>query len=179
MDYGLFNSFNEKSTLLFSKYFKECLILNPEAKKERHKGNMYVGLPVYIIESGEYEDVCMWSFFKNHRFPLIYVIGEFDASNVVHSVKIGISTTSGINNRLSSIQTGNSKKIKLLHTAIVNSKEDSFLAEKNLHNFFKDSRINGEWFSGGILNKCSMKSLLDNIGDTDCTRFFCKKGFLK
>ena len=68
---------------------------------------------------------------------LIYLI----TNDYIH-YKIGY-TNKSINERISSIQTGNSEQIDIIKT--FNSIHCSYI-EKMLHKQFHDKRIKGEWF---------------------------------
>jgi len=77
----------------------------------------------------------------------IYLIsdGEF--------TKIGM-TDGKVEKRLSSLQTGNARELKLLGAY---STKNRFAQEKRLHSIFKDKHVTGEWFK---LNKSDIKMIL-------------------
>jgi predicted GIY-YIG superfamily endonuclease len=58
-----------------------------------------------------------------------------------HSVKIGVS--GNIPKRLSSLQTSNPTKLKLLGFV---EHENAYQLEQDIHAYLKDYKINGEWF---------------------------------
>lgn len=71
---------------------------------------------------------------------MIYAIGNEDGY-----VKIGI-TRSNIKNRLSSIQTGSSTKLRILKTWELVGDNADRAGEKKLHRHLVKYRSNGEWF---------------------------------
>jgi hypothetical protein len=65
--------------------------------------------------------------------------------------KIGKATN--VDRRVRGIQTGNPRKVRLLHQAWC---RDNHSAEKQLHDLFDEHRGNGEWFklSSDQVNEC-------------------------
>ena len=60
------------------------------------------------------------------------------------AIKIGI--TDNLNGRLSNLNTGNHEPLKLLFQHEVPSREKAEKIEKELHSYFVDYNIKGEWF---------------------------------
>lgn len=60
------------------------------------------------------------------------------------AVKIG--KANDIEDRISSLQTGNPNQLKLIGYIKCNSEQHSFMLEKQYHEKFKEFRGNGEWF---------------------------------
>lgn len=48
--------------------------------------------------------------------------------------------------RLNELQTGNPYKLSILLTVMMTSVNDAFSLEQELHQLFKDYRLEGEWF---------------------------------
>ena len=70
----------------------------------------------------------------------IYLIGESDTEN---HYKIGMTKCKDINKRAKQLQTGNSEP---LFIKAYFETEHPYKLEKMLHNRFKESNLNGEWF---------------------------------
>ena len=82
------------------------------------------------------------SIFANAVNGSLYVIGP-DIPNTPY--KIGIVSGYDIRKRKSSIQSSNWRELKLMWTSDVMGRVD--IMEKNLHNYFKDKRVRGEWYN--------------------------------
>ena len=91
----------------------------------------------------------------------VYFIGHEEA------VKIGYTTTS-VNKRLSSIQTGNPKPLaRLAVITCVNAAD----VERQLHKTFHEWRVEGEWFTRNpkldfvinYLSTCSSKTTVEHL----------------
>jgi hypothetical protein len=72
------------------------------------------------------------------------------------AIKIGIATD--INKRIVSIQVGNPHKIELLHT-INTSDDEARKIESHIHELFKKTHLNGEWFHANQF----MSDFIDHI----------------
>jgi hypothetical protein len=75
-----------------------------------------------------------------------------------YKLKIGTTTRKNLKKRLSTIQTGNPNKCRVLAT-IVGDREK----EKELHDYFAKFRGNGEWFS-------MSRAILDTFRVDDATQ---------
>jgi hypothetical protein len=75
---------------------------------------------------------------EGYEGPVVYVL----QAGAWGPVKIGSSTTRGLRSRISSIQTGNPERVKLLRTYIGGRE-----LERKLHERFRDCRMAGEWFA--------------------------------
>ena len=81
----------------------------------------------------------------------VYIISDGD------SYKIGV--TNCLEKRLSSLQTGNPRRLFVYRFIEVESDDEAYRIENNLHRIFDDYRLEGEWFSSGI------KDELDSMSD--------------
>jgi len=70
----------------------------------------------------------------------LYVIGSGEEGC---SIKIGVAND--VKKRLTTLQTGNPKKIGLLKIWELNE-EEAKLQEDFLHDYFRHTKLNGEWF---------------------------------
>lgn len=68
----------------------------------------------------------------------VYLIGDTDNGHY----KIGV-TKKEVEKRLKRLQTGNSNSLSIISTFYYSY---PFRLETMLHNFFREKRINGEWF---------------------------------
>lgn len=59
-------------------------------------------------------------------------------------IKIGV--TINVRNRINQLQTANPMKLEFYYGMHVKSIDDAAIIEKELHDKFKDFRLNGEWF---------------------------------
>ena len=59
---------------------------------------------------------------------------------------IKIGKTDDTYKRLKELQTGNPYKLSILLTIMMTSVNDAFSLEQELHQLFKDYRLEGEWF---------------------------------
>jgi len=71
--------------------------------------------------------------------PLVYFVQQENAPTA--PIKIGVTTRDGLHARLSSLQTGNPNKLKILATMRGDVRD-----EARLHESFKHARVSGEWF---------------------------------
>lgn len=62
------------------------------------------------------------------------------------SVAVKIGKSNCVEERLSSLQTGNPNELKIIWCSEYVSEQHSFMLEKEYHEKFKDLRISGEWF---------------------------------
>ena len=70
----------------------------------------------------------------------VYLIGEINEEN---KYKIGSTRAKNVNNRLKSLQTGNSNELYIKEAFETNK---PFKLETMLHNKFRDKNVIGEWF---------------------------------
>lgn len=76
------------------------------------------------------------------------------------AIKIG--RAANLTARLSEIQVGNPRDVKLLFYIPTKSDTDASLIEAALHDVFRDSLIRGEWFD--IIDVATKANLSDNLG---------------
>lgn len=60
-------------------------------------------------------------------------------------VKIGIAAS--LPNRIKQLQTGNPRKLKAMYVIEADNQRNALKIESDLHNYFKEKRCIGEWFS--------------------------------
>lgn len=77
----------------------------------------------------------------------VYFIADWnDEKKMPNTVKIGMTGKADINARLSSLQTGNPFKLKVIAAVALENAEMASQCEKLLHSKFRSHRLNGEWF---------------------------------
>jgi hypothetical protein len=77
----------------------------------------------------------------------VYAIAEIDREkNFPRAIKFGI-TSSDIDKRLSTLQTGNSNRLDHIGTLIFASEEMARICERLIHYNLKEHRVSGEWFT--------------------------------
>jgi len=92
---------------------------------------------------------------KKNKF--VYLIQSLVDGNY----KIGISVNP--NKRTTTLQTGNSSKLKLIETY---QSENASKIESTLHNHFGHMRKEGEWFDLSIEEEVSFKKKCEKIDNT-------------
>jgi len=85
----------------------------------------------------------------------VYLIGEIDNNG---RYKIGSTRGKSVKNRLKQLQTGNSSE---LYVKEAYETENPFKVEKMLHNHFKTSNLNGEWFELSESNVVEFKGICE------------------
>jgi hypothetical protein len=91
----------------------------------------------------------------NNTKGFVYIIQE----EFTGHVKIGVSTNIG--QRLRNLQTANSGKLKVIG---IKASNDPYTLEHELHQKFKDYRIQGEWFSHLPEPKLSQQEIAEYLG---------------
>jgi len=77
----------------------------------------------------------------------VYFIRQ-GAGNGKGPIKIGMA--SNLERRLNTLQTGNPVELNFIACIPCDSREEARELERKLHDFFRGSKIRGEWFKGGI-----------------------------
>lgn len=72
--------------------------------------------------------------------PIYFIVDDYDGP-----IKIGISKN--VDKRLSTLQTGNPRELKLMAWIVTQGKSEDHETEQKLHRFFSEYRVRGEWFS--------------------------------
>jgi hypothetical protein len=79
-----------------------------------------------------------------HKWYYVYLIRELGNDGFF---KVGI--TNNLTQRMSTLQTGNPRKLEYVDTIKCFSKEEAYLYEQFLHGCLQAVRAGGEWFTNG------------------------------
>jgi hypothetical protein len=83
----------------------------------------------------------------------VYIIGEIRGDKIAGPVKVGISQTPF--GRLSTIQTGNPRKLAVACAFAIPSRDIARTLERAFHYVKSDLRLEGEWFDMSIIDAVS------------------------
>ena len=86
----------------------------------------------------------------------VYLIGEIDNKG---RYKIGSTRAKKVTTRLKQLQTGNASELYIKESY---ETEHPFKLEKMLHNHFKSSNLNGEWFELSEADTRNFKGVCDD-----------------
>lgn len=110
-----------------------------------HKDEKLKGTNTVRINTGCCED----------QYSYVYLITDGDF------LKVGISKDPVT--RLKGLQTANARKLSLVQTSKRMSREDAAQWEAQLHEKYKDSRVQGEWFSESILRSIKNVDIFQDV----------------
>lgn len=107
---------------------------------------------------------------KPETIHYIYVIAAIDRDLPVSPCKIGI--TSNLPSRMSSLQTGNPKKLEIIAALPIPDRRVVELVENALHEIFDEFRLVGEWFDtspvDAVIGACTIvHEIFCKVGATD------------
>jgi hypothetical protein len=74
----------------------------------------------------------------------VYIIAHSDPKGPEGPVKVGI--TKSLAARLASIQTGNWRRVEIVHAFRLQNRDVAVRAERGFHEGFAENRMAGEWF---------------------------------
>jgi len=106
----------------------------------------------------------------DHVLHYVYVISAIEHGVPVAPCKIGI--TRGLPGRLSSLQTGNPKKLEIIASLPVPDRRVVEIIEKAIHEVFDEFRLVGEWFDvnpvDATIGSCTViHEVFSAVGATD------------